>query len=199
MIASPTSVALNPHRSGPCRLAQDNLGAIVLANGRFAIGERVKPVLEAGRAAGLLAFEDTEAAFRTFFGLVGRDIQIRLLLGDALSLDARRHRTRGGARRRAVPGPLRPATPLTPTTERREDTPMRVYYDRDADLNLIKGKNVVIVGYGSQGHGHALQPARFRREETSSCPARGLRHRQEGRGEGFKVMNVADAASGATW
>jgi len=29
---------------------------------------------------------------------------------------------------------------------------MRVYYDRDADLNLIKGKKVAIVGYGSQGH-----------------------------------------------
>src|SRR5512146_458427 len=32
---------------------------------------------------------------------------------------------------------------------------MRVYYDRDADVNLIKGKKVVIVGYGSQGHAHA--------------------------------------------
>ncbi len=32
---------------------------------------------------------------------------------------------------------------------------MRVYYDRDADLNLIKGKKVLIVGYGSQGHAHA--------------------------------------------
>ena len=33
---------------------------------------------------------------------------------------------------------------------------MRVYYDRDADLNLIKSKKVAIVGYGSQGHAHAL-------------------------------------------
>ena len=32
---------------------------------------------------------------------------------------------------------------------------MRVYYDRDADLSLVKGKKVVIVGYGSQGHAHA--------------------------------------------
>jgi ketol-acid reductoisomerase len=32
---------------------------------------------------------------------------------------------------------------------------MRVYYDRDADVNLIKGKKVVVVGYGSQGHAHA--------------------------------------------
>ena len=33
---------------------------------------------------------------------------------------------------------------------------MRVYYDRDADLNLIKGKRVAIIGFGSQGHAHAL-------------------------------------------
>ena len=32
---------------------------------------------------------------------------------------------------------------------------MRVYYDRDADVNLIKGKRVAIIGYGSQGHAHA--------------------------------------------
>ena len=32
---------------------------------------------------------------------------------------------------------------------------MRVYYDRDADLNLIKDKKISIVGYGSQGHAHA--------------------------------------------
>ncbi|MFN8762491.1 MAG: NAD(P)-binding domain-containing protein, partial [Burkholderiales bacterium] len=33
---------------------------------------------------------------------------------------------------------------------------MKVYYDKDTDLSLIKGKNVAIVGYGSQGHAHAL-------------------------------------------
>ncbi len=33
---------------------------------------------------------------------------------------------------------------------------MRVYYDRDADVNLIKGKKVAIIGFGSQGHAHAL-------------------------------------------
>ena len=33
---------------------------------------------------------------------------------------------------------------------------MRVYYDRDADVNLIKDKQVAIAGYGSQGHAHAL-------------------------------------------
>jgi ketol-acid reductoisomerase len=32
---------------------------------------------------------------------------------------------------------------------------MRVYYDRDADVNLIKGRKVAVIGYGSQGHAHA--------------------------------------------
>ena len=32
---------------------------------------------------------------------------------------------------------------------------MKVYYDKDADLSLIKGKKVTIVGYGSQGHAYA--------------------------------------------
>lgn len=85
-ISSPTSIALNRVAIGHAGSAKDNLGSLVLANGRVAIGERMKPVLEEGRAAGLLAFEDTETAFRTFFGLVGRDVQIRLLLGDRLSL-----------------------------------------------------------------------------------------------------------------
>jgi ketol-acid reductoisomerase len=40
-------------------------------------------------------------------------------------------------------------------TERREDA-MRVYYDRDADVSLLKAKKVAVVGYGSQGHAHAL-------------------------------------------
>ena len=32
---------------------------------------------------------------------------------------------------------------------------MKVYYDKDADLSLVKGKKVTIIGYGSQGHAHA--------------------------------------------
>ena len=33
---------------------------------------------------------------------------------------------------------------------------MKVYYDKDADINIIKKLNVSIIGYGSQGHAHAL-------------------------------------------
>jgi AcrR family transcriptional regulator len=88
VISSRTSIALNRVAVGSTGTGKSKLGTIVLANGRFAIGERLKPVLEAGRTAGLLVFEDAEEAFRTFFGLVGRDVQIRLLLGDQMILSA---------------------------------------------------------------------------------------------------------------
>jgi ketol-acid reductoisomerase len=44
---------------------------------------------------------------------------------------------------------------------------MRVYYDRDADLNLIKSKKVLIIGYGSQGRAHALNLKDSRRKEIA--------------------------------
>ena len=85
-ISSATSIALNRLAIAHAGSSKDDLGSLVLANGRFAIGERLKPVLDEGRAAGLLAFEDAETAFRTFFGLVARDVHIRLLLGDRMRL-----------------------------------------------------------------------------------------------------------------
>ena len=101
VIATDTSIALNRVAIGTAAKAATAgghaLGGIVLENGRFAMGRRLKPVLEAGRAAGLLAFDDAEEAFRTFFGLVARDIQIRLLLGDRIDLDP--ERVRGDAAR----------------------------------------------------------------------------------------------------
>lgn len=50
------------------------------------MAERLKPILTMGKEAGLLIFDDIDEAFRTFFGLVVRDMQIRLLLGDRLKL-----------------------------------------------------------------------------------------------------------------
>jgi AcrR family transcriptional regulator len=86
VISSETSIALNRIAIGEAGADKRHLGAIVLENGRFALGQRLKPVLEAGRAAGLIRFDDSEEAFRTFFGLMARDVQIRLLLGDRLML-----------------------------------------------------------------------------------------------------------------
>lgn len=92
VIGTETSIALNRVAIAQGASAQ-RLGGIVLENGRFEMGRRLKPLLEAGRSAGLLAFDDAETAFRTFFGLVARDVQIRLLLGDALDASVATIRT----------------------------------------------------------------------------------------------------------
>jgi AcrR family transcriptional regulator len=86
VISSKTSIALNRLAVSEAGSDKNSLGAIVLENGRFEMGRRLKPVLEAGREARLLAFGDTETAFKTFFGLVARDVQIRLLLGERLDM-----------------------------------------------------------------------------------------------------------------
>ena len=86
VISSDTSIALNRVAVGHAGSDKRDLGAIVLENGRFALARRLKPVLEAARDRELLVFDDAEEAFRTFFGLVARDVQIRLLLGDRLQL-----------------------------------------------------------------------------------------------------------------
>jgi ketol-acid reductoisomerase len=74
---------------------------------------------------------------------------------------------------------------------------MRVYYDRDADLNLIKGKKVAIIGYGSQGHAHALNL----RDSGVKDVAVALRKTSAGvkkaEAEKLPVMEVAEAAKWA--
>ncbi|MEM6665110.1 MAG: ketol-acid reductoisomerase [Pseudomonadota bacterium] len=74
---------------------------------------------------------------------------------------------------------------------------MRVYYDRDADLNLIKNKKVVIVGYGSQGHAHALNLRDSGAKDVAIALRPGSASAAKAEGEGFKVMSVADAAAWA--
>src|SRR5262245_7537215 len=75
--------------------------------------------------------------------------------------------------------------------------PMRVYYDRDADINLIKGKKVAVIGYGSQGHAHALNL----RDSGVKNVAIALRKTSAGvkkaEAEKLKVMEVAEAAKWA--
>ncbi len=85
VLTSETSVALNRVAISRARSADSDLGMIVLKNGRFAMGRRLKPLFEAGQRAKILAFESSEVAYRSFFGLLLRDTQIRLLLGDALT------------------------------------------------------------------------------------------------------------------
>ncbi len=73
---------------------------------------------------------------------------------------------------------------------------MRVYYDRDADINLIKGKKVLIVGYGSQGHAHALNLRDSGVKEVAIALKEGSATRKKAEGAGFKVFTPAE---GAKW
>ncbi|PCJ95047.1 MAG: TetR family transcriptional regulator [Hyphomicrobiales bacterium] len=92
ILTSDISVALNRLAIAQAHLHAgengngENLGSIVLQNGRFSTGPRLKVALEAGMASSLLRQHDSEDAFRSFYGLVVRDIQIRLLLGDTIAL-----------------------------------------------------------------------------------------------------------------
>src|ERR1700750_1257594 len=74
---------------------------------------------------------------------------------------------------------------------------MRVYYDRDADLNLIKGKKVAIIGYGSQGHAHALNLRDSGVKDVAVALRKSSAGVKKAEGEKFKVMEVAQAAKWA--
>ena len=74
---------------------------------------------------------------------------------------------------------------------------MRVYYDRDADINLIKGKKVAVVGYGSQGHAHVLNMRDSGVKDVCVALRAGSPTAKKAEGEGLKVMTVADAAKWA--
>ena len=74
---------------------------------------------------------------------------------------------------------------------------MRVYYDRDADVNLIKGKKVAVIGYGSQGHAHALNLRDSGVKEVAVALRAGSATAAKAEGEGFKVMTSAEAAKWA--
>src|ERR687892_1064188 len=69
-----------------------------------------------------------------------------------------------------------------------------IFYDADADLSLLDGKTIAILGYGSQGHAHALNL-----KDSGVSVVVGLRpdssSRADAEKEGLEVLDVADAAS----
>ncbi len=69
-----------------------------------------------------------------------------------------------------------------------------IYYDKDADLSKLEGKTVAILGYGSQGHAHALNL-----KDSGVDVVVGLRADSSSRGKaeeaGLEVLGIADAAS----
>ncbi len=74
---------------------------------------------------------------------------------------------------------------------------MRVYYDQDADVNLIKSKKVAVIGYGSQGHAHTLNLRDSGVTDICVGLREGSSSRAKAEAEGIKVMTVAEAAGWA--
>src|SRR5678809_861398 len=73
---------------------------------------------------------------------------------------------------------------------------MRVYYDRDADLNLIKSKRVAIIGFGSQGHAHALNMRDSGVKDVAIASRPGA-SAQKAEAAGFPVMSTVEASKWA--
>lgn len=71
-----------------------------------------------------------------------------------------------------------------------------LFYDDDADLSIIQGKNVAVIGYGSQGHAHALN-LRDSGVDVRIGLAEGSRSKAKAEAEGLRVLSVADAVEEA--
>ncbi len=67
-----------------------------------------------------------------------------------------------------------------------------LYYDQDADLRLLEGKTIAVIGYGSQGHAHALN-ARDSGIHVVVGLHEGSKSRAKAQADGLEVMSVADA------
>jgi len=70
------------------------------------------------------------------------------------------------------------------------------YYDEDADLSLLQGRKVAVIGYGSQGHAHSLS-LRDSGVDVRIGLAEGSKSKAKAEAEGLKVLTVADAAKEA--
>jgi ketol-acid reductoisomerase len=71
-----------------------------------------------------------------------------------------------------------------------------LYYDKDADLSLLKGKTIAVIGYGSQGHAHALN-AKDSGMDVVVGLHEGSKSRAKAEADGLKVLSVADATKAA--
>ena len=74
---------------------------------------------------------------------------------------------------------------------------MKVYYDKDSDLELIKSKNIAIIGYGSLGHAHALNLKDSGAKKIVIGLRKDSKSKEKAQGENFEVLDVVEAAKWA--
>ena len=74
---------------------------------------------------------------------------------------------------------------------------MKMFYEKDTDVNLIKDKKIAIFGYGSQGHAHALNLRDSGVKEVVVALREGSSSIAKAESKGLKVMNLSDAAEWA--
>mgnify|MGYP001446520273 FL=1 len=72
---------------------------------------------------------------------------------------------------------------------------MRVYYDQDCDVNIVKETKIAILGYGSQGHAHALNLRDSGAKQIAVALRENSPSAKKASAEGLNVMGIADAAS----
>ena len=74
---------------------------------------------------------------------------------------------------------------------------MKVYYEKDADLDLIKAKKIAVYGYGSQGHAHALNLKDSGVSDVVVALRDDSLSAKKAEAEGLRVMSMSDAAEWA--
>ena len=74
---------------------------------------------------------------------------------------------------------------------------MKMFYENDADVNLIKSKKIAIFGFGSQGHAHALNLKDSGVKEVVVALREGSPSKKKAESQGLRVMNLSDAAEWA--
>ena len=74
---------------------------------------------------------------------------------------------------------------------------MKMFYEKDADVDLIKSKKIAIFGYGSQGHAHALNLKDSGAKEVVVALRDGSASKAKAESKGLKVMSMSDAAEWA--
>jgi len=88
VLSGPTSLALNRISIGEAGREDAQLGKLLIERGRRAIEQRAMRMLEAGRQAGLIEFDNRDEAFNALYGLIVGDMHVRMLLGDSVPLIA---------------------------------------------------------------------------------------------------------------